>query len=437
MNLKKRYGLSGLLLGIASLLHANPESPTVVSGDVSFNQPDAYTLEVSSSSSRSIVDWETFSISANQTTSFNLPSSSSAILNRVTSSSVSNILGTLQSNGQVYLINPNGILFGPDSIVDTGSFLASTLDCDNTEFLNGGEMTFTGTEDTDIYLTHYGSITANDGDVVLLSYQVLSQGDILAENGTVAIGGGVEVILTPTDEQRIAVVSHSAFLEPAIGLEVGGFIQSVTAELKADGNLYQLAIKHDGWIDAHGVAAKDAHVRFVAENGSTLADGLITAIDQVAAGTGGRVDITGQDVELGSSCYVTVTAPYGQGEIFVGGGFQGNDPDLINAQNTFVDASAYLDASALYYGEGGLVVVWADDTTDFQGTIVSMGGQYSGDGGLVEVSGVQCLSFTGTVDVSSPTGEEGVLLLDPLVLDYRPANRPGYKQATPRIVPST
>lgn len=86
-----------LFFGMSSLVYANPENPTVISGDVSFDTPSANVLEVTSTDFRSIVDWETFSNDSNETVDFVLPSSTSAILNRVTSSSASDISGSITS----------------------------------------------------------------------------------------------------------------------------------------------------------------------------------------------------------------------------------------------------------------------------------------------------------------------------------------------------
>jgi filamentous hemagglutinin family protein len=412
-----------------------PTNPDVISGSVSFSQPNAQTLNINPSSSRAIVNWEDFSLAVNETVYLNLPSSDSAILNRVTSSEVSNILSSIESNGQVFLINPNGIIIGPDSIINTSAFLASTLDGDNQEFLNASDMTFTGAANSDTYLINYGTITASDGDIVLLGYQVANSGTITAENGTYAAGSGVEIILQPNSTtHRILIVPNMALGQVPIGVEDGSSVSALRAELAADGNFYELAIKHDnGWVNARGLPGNDSTVIFTSYNGKTFANSPITALDDDE--TGGKIAILGTEVELGNSCLLYASGQNGGGEIYIGGGWQGNDPDLMNANNTLFAGSAQAEADANLSGNGGTVVVWADNETDFFGTILCRGGQIDGDGGMVEVSGVNDLDFGGTVDVTARgLGSDGILVLDPENLNYHPKSpAPGLIPAIPQI----
>jgi filamentous hemagglutinin family protein len=423
------------MLGTVSSLYALPSNPDVISGSVSFDQPDAQTLNVNSSSSRAIVNWEDFSLAVNETVYFNLPSSDSAIFNRVTSTEISNVLSSIESNGQVFLINPNGIIVGPDSVINTSAFLASTLDGDNQEFLNASDMTFTGGTNSDVYLVNYGTVTASEGDSILLGYQVANSGTITAENGTYAAGAGVEIILQPNStDNRILIVPNMAIGQVPIGVEDGSYVSALRAELAADGNSYELAIKHDNaWIDARGLSGNDSIVIFTSYDGKTFANSTITALDD--DDTGGTIAILGTEVELGNSCLLYASGQNGGGEIYIGGGWQGNDPDLMNATNTLFAGSAQAEVDATLSGNGGTAVVWADNKTEFFGTILCRGGTIDGDGGMVEVSGVNDLDFGGTVDVTARgTGSDGILVLDPENLNYHPkAPAPGLVPATPQI----
>src|SRR5579884_2428098 len=115
-----------LLFCNSSPLYANPTGSTVVSGSVSFNNPDSTTLQITQSTNQAIINWQDFSIQANEHTAFIQPSASSIILNRVIGSNPSQILGSLTANGQVMLINPAGIIFGKGSQVDVAGLIAST-----------------------------------------------------------------------------------------------------------------------------------------------------------------------------------------------------------------------------------------------------------------------------------------------------------------------
>ena len=116
-------------------------------------------LTVNQSSNRAIINWQGFSVGAGETTRLNLPSSVSAILNRVTGADPSLIAGHLSSNGQVYLINPNGIVVGPNGQINTAGFVASTLNLSNDAFMAGGGMTFKGDSGAGIQVL--GSVTAS------------------------------------------------------------------------------------------------------------------------------------------------------------------------------------------------------------------------------------------------------------------------------------
>ncbi len=135
--LSKHATLSLLLICVflPPLATAVPSGPQVVTGQATISAPDANTLNITNSDG-AIINWQGFSIGAGETTRFLQPSSTSAVLNRVIGQNPSAILGSLLSNGSVFLINPNGILFGPSAVVDVHSLVASTLDLSDQNFLN-------------------------------------------------------------------------------------------------------------------------------------------------------------------------------------------------------------------------------------------------------------------------------------------------------------
>ena len=93
---------------------AGPDGPVVVGGSASVTGAGTGTVNVNQSSNRAIINWNTFNIGTGETTTFVQPSTSSVILNRVTGGlGPSEIYGTLNANGRVFLINRDGILFGP------------------------------------------------------------------------------------------------------------------------------------------------------------------------------------------------------------------------------------------------------------------------------------------------------------------------------------
>ncbi|MGB5396892.1 MAG: filamentous hemagglutinin N-terminal domain-containing protein, partial [Gammaproteobacteria bacterium] len=105
---------------------ANPTGATVVNGSATFSQPNSSTLAITNSPG-AIINWQQFNIGANEVTRFIQQNASSAVLNRVTGLSPSEIFGALNSNGRVFLVNGNGIVFGPNATINTSGFIASTL----------------------------------------------------------------------------------------------------------------------------------------------------------------------------------------------------------------------------------------------------------------------------------------------------------------------
>jgi filamentous hemagglutinin family protein len=130
-------------------------------------------------------------------------------------------------------------------------------------------------------------------------------------------------------------------------------------------------------------------------------------------GNGGSVVLTADRVGLFDTTAIDASGATGGGQVFVGGGFQGQDPAIANASQTVVATSASIDASATVRGDGGKVVVWSEGHTGYGGSIQVHGGVQAGNGGAVEVSGKGNLDFRGSVDASAAHGKGGSLLLDP------------------------
>src|SRR4051812_1420723 len=144
---------------------AGPEGGTVVGGAATISGQGGASVIINQSSSSAIINWNTFNIRANESVRFNQPSSSSAALNRVTGGlGPSEIMGTLTANGRVFVINRDGILFGPGSVVNTAGFLATTNDIKNADFMAGRDK-FNIPGPPGGSLVHQGRITATSGGV--------------------------------------------------------------------------------------------------------------------------------------------------------------------------------------------------------------------------------------------------------------------------------
>ncbi len=142
-NILLRSALSVAILTVLypSFVHANPTGASIVSGQVTINTATPHTTTVTNSPN-AIVNWQNFSIAQNEATHFIQQSSQSAVLNRVVGQNPSQILGHLYSNGKVFLINPNGIVFGLGATVDVQGLVASSLNLSDQDFLSGNNYHF-------------------------------------------------------------------------------------------------------------------------------------------------------------------------------------------------------------------------------------------------------------------------------------------------------
>ena len=177
-------------LAASPAVQAGPEGGRVVAGSATITQTTPNRLDVVQSSGKAIVDWRSFSIGAGEQTHFQQPSSASVALNRVKGGDPSRILGQLTANGQVMLVNPNGVFFGPGSRVDVGALMASTADIANDDFLAGRYRFTTPSPNPNAGIVHQGEIRAADGGfVVLAAPYVRNEGSIQARLGQVVLAG--------------------------------------------------------------------------------------------------------------------------------------------------------------------------------------------------------------------------------------------------------
>ncbi|MEO0416697.1 MAG: filamentous hemagglutinin N-terminal domain-containing protein, partial [Verrucomicrobiota bacterium] len=231
----------GLLVPAAGLfsvptLHANPSGANVVHGGVSFQGLGSNNLIINQSTGMAIINWQSFSIAAGQSTTFVQPNASAVALNRVVGGDPSAIYGALNANGGVMLINTNGILVGPSGTIDIGGMLTlSTLDITNEDFLNGGSNRFYGDSLTGV--TNYGAISSADGDVVVIGGFVHNNGSIGALNGNVAIGAGGDFLVNQTvNGSTISVQGASDY--DGEGIRNDGTIEGSSSQLMTHGNVF-------------------------------------------------------------------------------------------------------------------------------------------------------------------------------------------------------
>ncbi|MBA4109002.1 MAG: hypothetical protein C0487_05370 [Leptothrix sp. (in: Bacteria)] len=399
---------------------ALPSTGTVVYGNVTTTQPNANTLNIHQTSDKAYVQYDSFSIGLGNKVVIQQPTSTSAFLGQVTGYDPSFILGQLQANGRVFLINPNGIVFGEHARVDVGSIVATTMSLSLGDFLNNRILLTSNPTDGHGALAgvvrNDGTITAKDGFVVLAGRQVINTGQILAENGRVGLAAASKLLVDVEGDGllffEVEGKDAGARLAQLGRIEANG--GSVEMMADARGQFADTVLNMSGVVQARSLGTKQGRV--VIDGGSSGITDVSGSVDTtgVASGQkGGDITVTGDRVLVRDGASLDASGDAGGGRLLVGGDFHGANPAVRNAQVTAVGAGARLRSNALQSGQGGDVVVWADDTTRYFGSIESKGGAQGGNGGAVEVSGKQSLAFQGAVDTSAPKGQVGTLLLDP------------------------
>jgi filamentous hemagglutinin family protein len=393
----KRTWLALLLAGAAFAAHGGPGAPQVLSGTASFTQQgNVFSI---TNTPNTIINWQSFSIGAGEITRFIQQDANSAVLNRVLGQDPSKILGALQSNGHVFLINPNGIVFGRDARVDVGALTASTLQISDKDFL-AGKRNFSAGGKPDARLSNEGAIrTTQGGQVFLLAGDVENSGVIQAPGGQVVLAAGHSVQLVDSGNPDLHVVV-SAPSDRAVNLG-----QVVAAGGKI--GIYGALVNQRGRVSADSaVVGANGKVVLRASRDSVLEAGSLTSA--IGAGKGGEVHVLGERVALAGDARIDASGAAGGGTVLVGGDYQGKNALLPNAKHTVLSKDAAIAADATAGGDGGKVILWSDGATQAHGAI-STRGAGGGKGGLVETSG-HALAIQG---IRVDTGAKGTWLLDP------------------------
>src|ERR1700733_6957279 len=180
---------AGLLLAVplfAAPAFANPAGGTVTSGAASISNASANATQVRQSSEDVVIDWSSFNIGNSQSTTFVQPNAQAIAVNRIGSGKASQIMGTLDANGRVVLINGNGMLFGKNAVVNVGALIATSTDGTDSDVLAGK---FTTASNQNAAISNRGTITASRGGLVaLVAPHVTNSGTVQAKFGTIALG---------------------------------------------------------------------------------------------------------------------------------------------------------------------------------------------------------------------------------------------------------
>ncbi|WP_432379788.1 filamentous hemagglutinin N-terminal domain-containing protein [Duganella sp. P38] len=399
----RRNALAVVVAAAFGAAQAAPVSPTVVHGTATFNQQGSlYTI---TNTPNTIIDWRSFSVAPGEITRFIQQSADSKVLNRITGQDPSQILGSLQSNGKVFLINPNGVVFGAGARVDVGGLVASSLNISNADFL-AGKHNFSGDSSAG-KVSNQGAITTPaGGQIFLIAPAVENSGIISSPNGDVVLAAGKSVQLFDSADPNVQVVV-SAPSDQALNL---GSIVAQGGRVGVFGAL----VNQRGVINANSAVRGENGKIVLKASGTTLVEaGSSTTATGSNLNTGGDIVLLGAQVGLTGNALVDASGETGGGKVLVGGDYQGKNTAVRNADATYVGKDVVISADATRQGNGGTVVVWSQDATRMHGTLSARGGAAGGDGGLVETSANHLDVAGARVNTSAARGKTGNWLLDP------------------------
>lgn len=306
---------ASLMMACWTSVFAEPTVGVVSAGSVTIGSLTAGEMVITQHSDKVSINWQSFSIELGETVRFMQPSISSVALNRVVGGSASNILGNLSSNGKVFLVNPNGILFGAGASVNVGGLVASTRGISDADFMDG-HYQFSGAGTGTVENSLGSEINAaNGGYLALLGAKVSNDGLLVAESGTVALAAGNAMTLDMAGDNLLSITVSEGLAEALVSnsgniAANGGRVLMTT---QVAGSLLTNTVNNTGVIEAKTIGGVEGSIRLLGgmEAGTLKVAGTLDA--SATLGTGGFIETSAARVEVGADAVTTVTtlAPSG------------------------------------------------------------------------------------------------------------------------------
>lgn len=390
-----------LAFSAPTLLWAGPPTPTqlptgaqIAAGQANV-QVNGSQMTVNQSSDKAVLNWQSFDIGASAGVRFNQPGRNSVALNRVQSSEASQIFGQLTANGQIVLVNPSGVVFGPNSRVDVGGLVAAAMKITDEDFL-AGRYKFT---DGQGVITNQGMLSAQDaGYIALLAPEVRNEGIIRAKQGTVVLAAGEAITLKNLASGMTVAVdkgSYKALIDnkQLVSAEDGTVFMSA----RAASALQQAVINNSGRIEAQGAVRVGGKIRLSANvvNNS----GSIDA--SAAPSAPGGEKSKGGDIQIAASEFVNTGTIRANGD-------QGGSITVATAHS--LRNEGVIEAKGGSGAGGQVTLISGGSLTQTAGASVSVRSEGAGaSGGDIRLRAAQ-LNLSGTLDGSSD-GQGGSIRL--------------------------
>ncbi len=397
------------------LLSSLPQGAIVEEGRVHMDSSTPDTMVIDASH-KSVIRYQSFNVGQGEKVRFIQPSASSAVLNRVEGKSPSQILGSIESNGKVFLLNSHGIYFGKEAVISVGSLVASTLAISNEDFLQ--DRFCFHLEDTNYLSEIYneGLLSAGaGGEVVLIAPVIRNLGQIQATAGKVILASAEHVTLdflgngllefTVEGDIKNSLIGHLGSIQAEGG--------EISMRLPIARKVIHEIVNHEGVERGQVFIMEEGEISLVAAS-SLVADHISLEADHIKIegsidasnkkSSGGMVRVNGSEVAVEGASF-NVSGHLGGGNI------------LVEGNSITVDRKSELKASCESTGPGGSVVLISQESLQFDGVVIARGGIDGGNGGFIETSSKgRLLVGQATMDAFSPKGQTGKWLLDPTTL---------------------
>lgn len=300
-----RFAGTLTLLGLIAApgAHGAPGGGSLVGGKGSIDQSGA-TTTITQDSARLAINWNSFSSKAGESIVFRQPGASAIALNRVVGTGASELSGSLSANGQVFILNPNGVLFGAGATVNAQGLMASTLNMNTASFMQGGQQLLLENAGAAGSIRNQGSLTAKPGGyVALIAPQVINEASISAQQGNAWMSAGDKVTLQLGDSGLMSVTVDKGSLNAMVDNRVTGRISAnggnVNLEAKAAEKIGAALVNHDGVIEAQTLNAVSGQVRLIGDmqRGQMTMNGQID-VSAPVSGNGGAVETSAARVKI-------------------------------------------------------------------------------------------------------------------------------------------
>jgi len=433
-------------------------------GVVSVGTPTAggTQLGIAQSTQRAIIDWQGFSIGVGNTVNIRQPGVSSVLLNRVTGNELSTIAGSMNANGRVFLVNPNGVLFASGSTVNVGGLVASTLRLNTSdEAFMGGTERLEFKQDGNPFgsVENRGNITAgNGGTIALIGATVSNSGSMVAQGGTAGLVSADTVTVDFAGDGLTTFKLSSGLYSNVAN---SGLVQAdggrVVLMATSGGEVAQGVVNTQGVLRANSLATRGGEIVLDSGNspaGVVIDGGLLSAAGNGAGLNGGTIDIKGRTILVQpfvpvEATFAALFEPDDRGIIDASGSAGGGS---IRLQATAVGgnpqtgaiavaAGSRIRADATEAGNGGDIRLMGERTLRAYGPISARGGPAGGNGGFIETSGGFAvpagdtdggIELTGLrTDASAPLGTAGTWLVDPFNVTITPGVAAGTLPGNP------